>query len=44
MAMGRPFLLVEAIKLLAIDPDALAIEHQAETPVAEPPSLRCQFT
>src|SRR5689334_7548900 len=44
LAHGEPFLLVEAIEFLAIELDALALEHQTETPIAEPPSLRCQFT
>ena len=44
LAHRQPFLLVEAIRLLAIEFDALALEHQAQASTTEPPSLRCQFT
>ena len=43
LAHRQPFLLVQSIKLLVVDLDARSLEHQAETPVTEPPSLRCQF-
>ena len=44
LAHGQPFPFVEAIGLLAIEPDALALQHQAKTPIAEPPSLSLGFT
>jgi len=43
LAHGQPFLLVEPIELLAIELDALALQHQTETPIAEPPSLGRQL-
>jgi hypothetical protein len=34
----------QPIELFAIELDALSFQHQTETPVAEPPSLRRQLS
>src|SRR5262245_9754765 len=39
----QAFLLMQPIELLAIELDALALEHQTETAIAEPPPLWRQF-
>jgi hypothetical protein len=39
LAHGQPLFLVEPVELLRAEPDALALQHQAETPIAEPPAL-----
>jgi hypothetical protein len=39
LAHGQPFFLVEPVELLRAELDALALQHQAETPIAEPPAL-----
>src|SRR5580698_2545792 len=43
LAHRQPFFPVEPIKLLRAQLDALALQHEAEPPIAKPPPLRCQF-
>src|SRR5205085_5764695 len=38
-AHGQPLFLVEPVELLRAEPDALALQHQAETAIAEPTAL-----
>ena len=37
LAHGQPLLLVQPIKLLAVELDALALQHQTKTTIAKPP-------
>jgi hypothetical protein len=44
LAHGQALFLVEPIELLAIELDALPLQHQTKPAIAEPPSLRRQLS